>query len=72
MLTRREDKIEELKTFYCIIAEAKHEEPLIIESYLTSEEETYKRYERFKDSEHIIRVAIGKVEFEYGNKTLFR
>ncbi len=60
------------KDIYCIIIETKTEQPLIGESYLgSSYDDIYERYSKLKSNPEVIRIAIGKVEYNTGNETLF-
>jgi len=59
-----------MKEAYCVVSEHKMEGPLIHESRLISYEEALARARALASDNSIIRVAVGRVYFAYGNEEL--
>lgn len=57
---------------YVVIAEYKNDEPLVHETYLrvTFSDEAERRMRELKASPNVIRVAIAKLEYSTGNRSL--
>lgn len=59
-----------MKEVYCVVSEHKMEGPLINESRLLNYDDALERARKLSADNRIIRVAIGRVFFEYGNEEL--
>lgn len=57
--------------FFVVLAEYKDDAPIVHESYLVGYEDAAKRMESLRNDGRIVRVAIARLEFITGNKTLF-